>query len=614
MKRYDWPNITILTCLLLLALHEFGTCYGGRSWALGGMAIRMAYTLQLHKDLDHDPMNRSSKTKLSFIDREVRRRTMWACFLMDRFTSSGTNRPMFMKEETIKAQLPIKEKLFQLDIEGPTEGLQGNVPYPASSDTGQFSDTKENMGVAAYTIRSISVWGRIIIHLFQSGGEPDAHPIWDPKARFVELEKEAQDFVNSLPEYMKCTPENLRIHETEGLANQFLFLHLVSQQSILFLNHIGAHAGPTGRIPKDVPKDFVAKSKAKAFEAGRRISELLKDAESHPVNAPFAGYCAFWSSSVQIPAVFSKNPTIEAAAKKNLATNVRYLSKMKRYWGAFHWTSEHLKEQFRACADAAQQGSGANGSTPAASSIYHYSDWFDRYPHGVSQTDFEDPASSIKEEKGDDAVLEEKPDYRTVEEFFNTLSPSPLQPPEREVFKISKHNKSRKKNPPVSKHSESQQHPNSTLAPGTSLQVPTTDAHEMTQAYNEMSSDNNGNMYNEPVYYGQENIFPPHQQEMLHLDRHLVFGAYAEGLEPSLSGQHLLDNAGWDINMGKITGFEEPSSAWFMPFNLEPPLIGQDVDAFNSLGGVGMSYGMGGMSVNNLGNDNGSGMGGTSTG
>jgi hypothetical protein len=614
MKRYDWPNITILTCLLLLALHEFGTCYGGRSWALGGMAIRMAYTLQLHKDLDHDPVNRTSKTKLSFIDREVRRRTMWACFLMDRFTSSGANRPMFMKEETIKAQLPIKEKFFQLDIEGLTEDLQGNVPHPASSESGQFSDANENMGVAAYTIRSISVWGRIVIHLFQSGSEPDVHPIWDPRARFVELEKEAQDFVKNLPDFMKYTPENLRIHETEGLANQFLFLHLVLQQSILFLNHIGAHAGPTGRIPKDVPRDFVAKSKAKAFEAGRRISELLKDAESHPVNAPFAGYCAFWSSSVQIPAVFSKSPTMETAAKKNLATNVRYLSKMKRYWGAFNWTSEHLKEQFKACADASRQGSGASSSTPAASSIYHYSDWFDKYPHGVSQTDFEDPASSIKKEKGDDAVLEEKSDYRTVEEFFNTLSPSPLQPQEREVARLSKSNKKRKKNQPVSKHSDPQQYPNSTMAPGTSLQVPATGAHEMTQAYNEINSDNSGNMYNELVYYGQENIFPPPQQAMLHLDRHLVFGAYAEGLEPSLGGQHLLDNTGWDINMGNITGFEEPSSAWFVPFNLEPPLIGQDVDVFNSLSRVGMSCGMGGMSVNNLGNGDSNGMGGTSTG
>jgi hypothetical protein len=28
LKRYDMPNITILTCLLILGLHEFGTCHG----------------------------------------------------------------------------------------------------------------------------------------------------------------------------------------------------------------------------------------------------------------------------------------------------------------------------------------------------------------------------------------------------------------------------------------------------------------------------------------------------------------------------------------------------------------------------------------------------------
>lgn len=139
--------------------------------------IRMAYTLQLHKDLDHDPMNISSKTKLSFINRKIRRRTMWACFLMDRFTFSGINRSMFIKEETIKVQLPIKEKFFQLDIEGPTEDLQGGIPHPTPSNTGQLSDPKENMGVAAYIIRSISVWGRIIVPLFQSGGERDIYPM-----------------------------------------------------------------------------------------------------------------------------------------------------------------------------------------------------------------------------------------------------------------------------------------------------------------------------------------------------------------------------------------------------------------------------------------------------
>ena len=93
----------------------------------------MAFALQLHKDLGYDPLRPG--VALSFTDREIRRRTMWACFLMDRFNSSGTDRPTFIKEETLRIPLPIKEKNFQLeDMPGLTENLQGEVPNSISAD------------------------------------------------------------------------------------------------------------------------------------------------------------------------------------------------------------------------------------------------------------------------------------------------------------------------------------------------------------------------------------------------------------------------------------------------------------------------------------------------
>src|SRR5690606_26056990 len=117
----------------------------GRSWALGGQAIRMAFALQLHKDLEHDPLGHDGKTELSFIDREIRRRTMWACFLMDRLNSSGTDRPMFIREQTVGIPLPVKEQYFQLDMPAPTESLSGEVLHPVSDDDGQLADAKKNM-------------------------------------------------------------------------------------------------------------------------------------------------------------------------------------------------------------------------------------------------------------------------------------------------------------------------------------------------------------------------------------------------------------------------------------------------------------------------------------
>lgn len=583
MKHYDWPNITILTCLLILGLHEFGTCYGGRSWAVGGMAIRMAYALQLHKDLDHDPHNTKAKTRLSFIDREIRRRTMWACFLMDRFNSSGTDRPMFTREETINVQLPIAEKYFQLEIEGPTEDLHGRVLHPVPPDSGQLSDVRANMGVAAYMIRSIALWGRIIIYLFQGGRELDGRAVWDPEAKFVDLETQADEFTRSLPSCLKYSPDNLTTHDTEGLSNQFLFLHISAQQNILFLNHFAVYGHRGGRPPKDSPSHFVAKTSAKAFEAAKRISRLLKDAESYSVTAPFVGYCAFLSGSVQIAATFSKNRATKEAADKNLATNVRYLSKMKKYWGTFHWTSKHLKEQFNSFSDAAHQGE--TSQTPT--SVYQYSDWFDRYPHGVSQSDLEDAAATAKKKKDDDAVLDQKPDYRP--EVFGSLAPAnaePARPAKR---------RSTKKGPPSSGR------PSAISTPAAPPLTPSLCGSHVTPTYSQASPTDGVGVFRPPAYYGPELLLPPNPPGVLpQLDRQLVFGAYAGMDQAPLSAPaSLMDSTAWDMAMdGATATLTEPTSAWFMPFNLEPPELGQDADIFAAYGAGGMmahpSNGMGG--------------------
>ncbi|KUJ20934.1 uncharacterized protein LY89DRAFT_578070 [Mollisia scopiformis] len=596
-SRYDWPNITILTCLLILGLHEFGTCQGGRSWAFGGHAVRMAYALQLHKDLDYDPLKRSGTAELSFIDREIRRRTMWACFLMDRFMSAGTDRPTFIKQETIKVQLPIKEKYFQLDMPGPTENLKGEVPHPMSPGAGQLSDARDNMGVAAFIIRSIALWGRIIGYLNLGGSDEDPHPMWHPDSVYASLLKQTEAFIDTLPESLAYTPENLHTHETEGLANQFLFLHISIQQNTLFMNRFplpGQKGEPESRLPPDVPKEFVTKAGAKAFDAANKISELLHDGESHFITAPFTGYCAFLASTVHVFGVFSKNSAMETASKKNLGINVKYLSKMKRYWGMFHWMAENLKELYRTCADAARQGSSAN-TAQSPSNVFQYGDWFDRYPHGVSKSDFEDPASSsIKKEKGDDAVLSEKSGLHTVEQFFDTLDTT-MTPLERDAAAKGAKRKT-KKNPPA-RHD--QLAPVNTNGPdmntGPSMQMQQ-NSHHVPQGYNQMSPTTPVNMYNQHhPYYGHEVLLPPHQQGILpQLDRQLVFGAYA-GMDPSsLSSQNMLDSTNaWDMQMGGMSGFvTEPSSAWFMPFNMEPPDLAHEQDIFNTMGGT---YALGGM-------------------
>ncbi|KAJ6444732.1 C6 transcription factor [Purpureocillium lavendulum] len=419
-KRYEWPNITILTCLLILGLHEFGTCHGGRSWALGGQAIRMAFALQLHKDLEYDPLCRN-KSPLSFIDREIRRRTMWACFLMDRFNSSGSDRPMFIAEESIKIQLPVKERFFQLDMPVQTESLSGAALQGEAVDDRQIAKADDSMGVAAYTIRSIAVWGRIIIYLNQGGREADSHPMWSEDSDYAALVHAMDEFVEKLPSALQYSPQALELQMTESTASQFLLLHLSIQQNILFLSQ-AAVTFANSRSDPEAPKDFLSRVSAKTFAAANRISEILRDAEQTQchVSAPFAGYCAFSSTTIHIMGIFSGNATVKAAAETNSGVNIRFLRKMMRFWGMFHWMVENIRTQYRSALEASRSGQGDGAST---SRIIQYGDWFNQYPHGVPDVDLADSTFQRKR-AGEDGVLEQKPELQSVEEFFTTLSPA----------------------------------------------------------------------------------------------------------------------------------------------------------------------------------------------
>ena len=665
IKRYEWPNITILTCLLIMGLHEFGTCHGGRSWSLGGQAIRMAFALQLHKDLEYDPQRVNGRTQLSFIDREIRRRTMWACFVMDRFTSSGTDRPTFISEDMVKIPLPIKEKYFQLDMPGPTETLTGEVLDPVSADEGQLADAKENMGVAAYMIRVVSIWGRIITYINRGGKDADPHPMWSAESEYSKIVKQTDDFIASLPESLDYTPENLQLHETENIANHFLFFHIAIQQNILFMNRF-AVSSPGGTSQQDVPKAFVTKAGAKAFQAANRISELLMDSETHFVSAPFTGYCAFLSSTVHIFGIFSGNASMEAASKRNLATNVKFLSKMKRYWGMFHWMAENLREQYRTCADAARQGNPANEKP--TSPIFQYGDWFDRYPHGVSGSDYMDPATYKRKEKGDDAVLEQKPELHTVEEYFTQLSPGSSEavangvarPPQGQQMKrkgVRKGSSVASRNDlhldslqtDASQHEQMQarvQHhrtfsngalsgQTSGSAPFNPLTVPHSANSNAYHALSPLSPVTVSQFGPHRHHHHPASFFPPdpfalplaaHQGGMAlpQLDRQLVFGAYANSMDAGLgplagwpqdngepsrrvgerrsgsraSNGHPASQGGDPTLHGPLS--QEASSAWFMPFNMEPPELGSDLgvgglDGFVNMFGTSNGGGMGGM-------------------
>jgi hypothetical protein len=761
-KRHYEPNITILIAMLMLGLHFFGTCEGGLSWSFGGQAMRMGYALQLHRELDHDPLGRNqiigkgtqaNKTsikppELSFTDREIRRRTMWACYLMDTFNSSGTERPSFLNEDYFQIQLPIKEAHFQMEVPGPTEDLNGHVPIASkptaadgiSSDVTAISEeAKSNMGVAAYVIRAVVLWKRVVKYLNLGGKEKDPRPIWDSLSQFADLQRQINTLKTSLPPDLVYNADNLAVHTSERLANQFLLLHIVLAQISLFLHRFSIPTYPTSRphhhsfLAAGMPKTFLTASAQTVIESANSISELIDASTGHTLTVPFAGYCAYASATVHVWGIFSHNHNLESSSKDNLRHNYKYLTRMKQYWGMFHYMAESVKDTYRAFADShMKHGSGlssaaatllrqrsSSGTAPPTrdgvdgdshpgtpshtatnstssttvpgKQMFQYGDWFDKYPHGVSEAEWESSHLEYRKEgdRGAEAVMSQRSDLLSVEEFFASLSP-PSKADEggrkkvarRRGRSIAENTQSQgqgrkeedgkedgRKTDRAQRHSIS--HPQ-TQAGSTSTRThgrqssssihragPVTVADPFAASTSDYDMTSPTSLYHNPSHassgtnpgtgmpYDDFRAQPPfphfgfNPSAVPHLDRQMVFGAYA-GIDPSsMSNLQNAPENPWDV-LDMFSGWTDPPSqgqpqpghahshsqpqfpqgelvhpshmlnlgvggggtAFMMPFNIDPPMYGSGggngelaSDALDGMdfGEMGVGVGIGGV-------------------
>ncbi|KAF3929253.1 hypothetical protein AA313_de0205579 [Arthrobotrys entomopaga] len=450
-ENFDRANLTNLTVLLLLGLHELGTCNGGKSWAYGGMAMRMAYALQLHKEIDDDPLgiptahSAPPRNLISFTDREIRRRLMWACFFMDRFNSSGTSRPQFLDEADIHIQLPIKERMFITERPGLTEDVNGSISQIDTGGRSELKNAQANMGIAAFNVRVVTLWGRVMKYMNHGGKEKDVAQIWQPESNFAKLNEQAIRLRDTLPENLTYNERNLNSHAAEKLEGQFVFLHIAIHQIFLILHRFSVPLRPGAKPVTGYPMDFLRSAVQTSFRAANTIATIFADAldRDYGVYAPFLGYTSFAAATVHVVGSFSKNPSIVATAKRNLTLCVKYLTKMAKFWGVFYPLWDNLRDQYDMQSRAAQSpGSIEIELAEEPSNILQYGDWFSRFPRGVDQqsvrtgevgkpTLFGEPQGDDSTDKSEgldelvrrerDPVMRKSSDMETPDEFLKKL-------------------------------------------------------------------------------------------------------------------------------------------------------------------------------------------------
>jgi hypothetical protein len=349
---------------------------------------------------------------------------------MDRFTSSGSDRPICFPEEAITVPLPIRESYYLMEIEGNTETLHGketSSKSPVEPATNGIRAAKDkHLGSSAYLIRLVAIWGRLVNYFNLGGKAREKIPMWHSSSRFQELAQLVNHF--KFPEELRWSQENLEMHRAEKLDNQFVLLHIVYQHIRLFLYRF-AIPGYGPPVPRNIPQPFLAESQRTALDAASEVSFLVQHAMQSNVTAPFAGYAAFYSSTVHVQGVFSKNAQVSERSRKNLGINIKFLTQMKRWWGMFHFVAQDLKELFRKHVDANSSrlpdASNGDGDGRRTSTIFQYGDWFDRYPNGVCNAEYDMSGYGMESNGINPSLMPpEENGNATVQEFFSKFESS----------------------------------------------------------------------------------------------------------------------------------------------------------------------------------------------
>ncbi|GIZ37302.1 hypothetical protein CKM354_000075200 [Cercospora kikuchii] len=199
-------GIPSIAALLILGDSEVGVGRDNVGWMYAGMAMRLCYDLGLQLD--------SRNTGLSQRELDVRRITLWACVIYDRYWSLFLGRPLTMKSSDLEVY----------SLTNQFERLGTCMPAGA----GQSMHTK----IYEALIELMEIAGKIVEEAeFRTNHDTDHTPDQSAYFKMAALDREIRNWATRLSPELRYTEDNKR--------NAPLSFYLLHQQfhAVLILLH-----------------------------------------------------------------------------------------------------------------------------------------------------------------------------------------------------------------------------------------------------------------------------------------------------------------------------------------------------------------------------------------
>jgi hypothetical protein len=287
-------SVERVQAFLMLGLYEWSQARprvgGMAAWMYVGVAIRMAQALGLGdgdreagKPFRSRPLKTARQTMSlgqRIIAKEIRRRTMFSCLILDRLLGCGKDRVSTIRSEDLQIQLPCSEVAFDLSEEVYTGFLK---PVTGEEASRRISDS-----VLGRFVRLVDLWGEISKWSFSGGRFTEEHPPWSPESNFFRLRGKLEAFYRNLPDQFTWSDSNYYKHENHQASSVYVSMHMLGAVCRIMLHReyipfipilcdkpVGPLDEPTFPAGQE-PEGFWEASAEEIFHAAKEIVDLAE--------------------------------------------------------------------------------------------------------------------------------------------------------------------------------------------------------------------------------------------------------------------------------------------------------------------------------------------------
>ncbi|KAK5293458.1 hypothetical protein LTR99_009905 [Exophiala xenobiotica] len=324
----DMPSIPSIQANLVLALFEALSSSESLAWMYSGLAIRMALAMRLTQEY-HEAQSPQEK--------EVRRRSFWACFTIDRLISFSTARYGAIPLDYVGVRFPCSEQLFSFGEEEEVGLHLHDLGHPGSTS---------RLSVPAVFLKTLKLWSSMC-ELHVAGRRRFRFPPFHSDSPFRLRERALQDWVASLPSKLQWSPQNYEIYRGFGHGRMFVATHILLCHSFVvthqeYLPQSEEALNDTGAIDEaNVPLTYrderlISVCLQKVAEMAEIIEYLVgKDSQAREdLRSPFTLLAMLSAASVLLWSRFAAEEDMTISTGAQQCNRVKLIFDLFKAWAS----------------------------------------------------------------------------------------------------------------------------------------------------------------------------------------------------------------------------------------------------------------------------------------